>query len=52
MLSNQKKMTKSKLFLTAFLVMVMLLSILGRMPAIAIGAAKHYTELEFPPLLK
>ncbi|NES04526.1 MAG: insulinase family protein [Okeania sp. SIO2F4] len=50
MLSSQKKITRSKLVLTAFLVIVMLLSILGRMPAIALAPPKHYTELEFPPL--
>ncbi len=50
MLSNQKKITSSKLVLTAFLVIVMLLSILGRSPAIALAPAKHYTELKFPPL--
>jgi len=50
MLSNQKKITRSKLVLTAFLVIIMLLSILGRSPAIALAPAKHYTELKFPPL--
>ncbi|MGK7922504.1 MAG: M16 family metallopeptidase [Trichodesmium sp.] len=50
MLSNQKKTTTSKLVLTAFLVIVLLLSILGRIPAIALTPPKHYTELEFPPL--
>ncbi|OZH53445.1 peptidase M16 [Hydrocoleum sp. CS-953] len=50
MLSNQKKTTQSKLVLTAFLVIVLLLSILGRIPAIALAPPKHYTELEFPPL--
>ena len=52
MLSHQKKITRSKLFLIAFLVIVILLYILGRMPAIAITPPKHYTELEFPPLPK
>ncbi len=52
MLSNQNKITRAKLFLTAFLVIVMLLSILGRIPAIALAPPKHYTELEFPPLPK
>lgn len=50
MLSNQKKTIRSKLVLTAFLVIVLLLSILGRIPAIALTPPKHYTELEFPPL--
>ena len=52
MLSKQNKITSSKLFLTVFLVTVMLLSILGRISAIAIEPPKHYTELEFPPLPK
>ncbi|MDE5079201.1 MAG: pitrilysin family protein [Trichodesmium sp. St16_bin4-tuft] len=52
MLSHQKKITRSKLFLIAFLVIVIPLYILGRMPAIAITPPKHYTELEFPPLPK
>ncbi|NER02370.1 MAG: insulinase family protein [Okeania sp. SIO3C4] len=51
MLSNYKrKITRSKIFITAFLAVVMLLAILGQIPAIALTPAKHYTELEFPPL--
>ncbi|MGK7921698.1 MAG: M16 family metallopeptidase [Trichodesmium sp.] len=50
MLSNQKKITRPKFLLTAFLVVVILFATLGRIPAIALSSAKHYTELEYPPL--
>jgi len=50
MLFHQNKITRSKRFLITFLVVVMLFFLLGRVPAIAVAPAKHYTELEFPPL--
>ncbi len=50
MLSKRNKITRSKLFLAVLLVVVMLLAILVRVPAMAVTTAKHYTELEFPPL--
>ena len=46
----RRKIHRSKLVLTALLLVVMLLTILGRTPAVAALPAKHYTELEFPPL--
>lgn len=46
----RRKIHRSKFFLTALLLITMLLAILGRTPAFAALPAKHYTELEFPPL--